>query len=149
MEYTLEALIGSYLENVNEVLAIFRSKAGPVLPGKSWRANIPDQGHYTDAGISAFERHGAGIWVRYKDRFIDFDFCDLNLPEAADTQKFITIDAGFLMVFIESTGMQEQRWASYNLLQEALQALEKQGVLVNIEHKYYLREDINTIIQAT
>jgi hypothetical protein len=142
MKHELVALIKSYLENVDIVLSLFRSKVGGPLAEKSWKANIPDNGQYADLGISKFHRHGVGVWAYYNNKFIDFDFHDSNLPELNDSQKFITIDVGFLASFIESLGIKEERWTDYNLLKEELNELQSKGIIERIAYKYYLKEDL-------
>lgn len=144
MDFELIALIRNYLDNVTLVLSIFKSKVGePVEEGDSWEANIPDDGNYPDCDISKFYRHGIGISVYYKNMYLDFDFRDLNLPDLDGSDKFITIDVGFLAAFIESLGIQNERWTDYSLLNEDLNKLVDQGTVRKIEYKYYLEEDLD------
>lgn len=145
METQLVDLIKSYLDNVGVVLTKFKSKVGQPLNGKSWKANIPDNGHYADLGITKFHRHGVGIWVYHDDKFIDFDFYDSNLPEADDSHKFLTIEPGFLNGFIESLGIKNKQWTDYTLLKQELDELTDKGILKRIESKYYLTEDIGSL----
>ena len=148
MNLELIKLIKTYLENVEAVLSIFKTKVGRATNGKSWEANIPDKGHYSDSGISEFHRHGTGIWVYYKDQVIDFDFTDLNLPDVKDSHRFISIDAGFLAAFIKSLGIKNERWTSYSSLKEELDELVNGGIVKKIEYKYYLSDDLNELAKT-
>jgi len=144
MNDDLIKLVEAYLENVDVVLSIFKTKVGEPAEGSSWKANIPDDGNYLESDISKFHRHGVGIWVYYKDRFVDFDFCDLNFPNPADAHKFITIDVAFLAAFIKSLKVSE-RWSTYSTLQEDLDNLVNKGIMKKIEYKYYLKSDLDKL----
>ena len=144
----LVKLIRSYLENVDIVLAIFKSKVGNAKEGKSWKTNIPDDGEFLDSGISKFHRHGTGIWVYYKDRFIDFNFSDLNFLDLDDSNKFITIEVSFLASFIKSLGTNNERWTDYSYLKEDLNKLVDEGLIKKIEYHYYLKEDLDELART-
>jgi hypothetical protein len=141
-------LIRAYLDTVDTVLSIFKSKVGEQEEGKSWKANIPDDGAFPSEGISKFHRHGAGIWVYYKDRFLDFNFYDLNFLDLDDYHRFITIDVGFLAGFIESLDVKNERWIDYSLLKEDLNKMVEEGIVRNIEYKYYLQADLDELAKT-
>jgi hypothetical protein len=141
-------LTRAYLDAVNTVLSIFKITVGEPAPGKSWMANIPDDGQLIHSGITKFHRHGGGIWVYYKDMFIDFDFYDLNFPDLDDDHRFITIDAGFLAAFIESLSVKNERWVDYSMLKEDLDKIAATGTIKKIEYKYYLQVDLNEIAKT-
>jgi hypothetical protein len=145
MKHELVDLIKLYLESVNTVLSLLKLKIGQPLEGKSWVANIPDNGHYSDLGISKFHRHGTGIWVYHDDKFIDFNFSDLNLPELDDSHRFLTIEPGFLARFIESLRIKNELWTDYSLLKEELDKLGNKGIIRKINNQYYLIKDLDSI----
>jgi hypothetical protein len=144
----LVKLTRAYLDAVDTVLSIFKSKVGEPEEGKSWKANIPDDGAFPSEGISKFHRHGTGISVYYKGKFIDFNFWDRNFSDLDDDYRFITIDVGFLAAFIESLDVKNERWVDYSLLKEDLNKMVEGGIVRNIEYKYYLQADLDELAKT-
>jgi hypothetical protein len=101
-----------------------------------------------DSGISKFHRHGTGIWVYYQDRFIDFNFTDLNFLDLDDSYKFITIEVSFLASFIESLESKNERWTDYSSLKDDLNKLVDEGLVKKIEYHYYLRQDLDELART-
>jgi hypothetical protein len=141
-------LIRAYLDAVDTVLSIFKSKVGEPEEGKSWMANIPNDGEFLHEGISEFHRHGTGISVYYQGKFIDFDFWDRNFSDLDDDYRFMTIDVGFLAAFIESLEVKNERWIDYSLLKEDLNKMAEKGIVKNIEYNYYLQADLDEVAKT-
>lgn len=76
---------------------------------------------------------------------VDFDFTDFNLLELGISyeENFITIDVGFLTKYIQSLGVEDSVLTDYNSLKKYLQLLVHDGILVNSNWNFYLKEDIS------
>ncbi len=149
--------LNQYLGDVNDILKKFKSIVGKPDHGKSWVSNIPSTGSFPELGIKEFSRHGVGIWVKYMDKFVDFNFVDFHFHSVFDPEykldvyfenHFIEIDMYFFFSYLESLNkdckIDEEIWIT------KMNELVSEGILSKIEPTsitYYFTKDIEMVVK--
>ncbi len=148
--------LNEYLNDVNDILKKFKSVVGKPNQDRGWASNIPSTGSFPDLGIKEFARHGVGIWVKYMDKFVDFDFVDSDFHSTYDpeykldidfTNHFIQIDAWFFFSYLESLNRDYKVDKEIWIIK--MNQLVSEGILTKIEPTfYYFTKDIEMIIKT-
>ena len=146
--------LNEYLSDVNDILKKFKSVVGKHNQDKGWASNIPSKGSFPELGINEFARHGVGIWVKYMDKIVDFDFVDFEFHSVYDpkykldinfTNNFIQINSWFFFGYLESLNkgcvIDKEIWIT------KMNQLVSDGILCEIEPTfYYFTKDIEMIL---
>ena len=132
MNLEIKNILKAYLADIIQVTEIMKSAAAEKTTEEPWEKVLYPSGEIAKVNLK-YHFHGSGCWVKWKGKFIDFDFI-------GNSDKNIWgIDTWFAACYLQSLqldGFEDKDYCHKVILQE-LKRLENLGEVVKYNQVVY------------